>query len=105
MRESRQGLTRVYNRVHDPAERSPAIVELRRLRDDMDAAVLEAYGWADISSEREFTSERVGDEQQLLEGGGRAAGWRFRWQARSRDEALARLLALNQRRYADERTR
>ncbi len=103
MRGAGQGLTRVYNRVHDPAERAPEIVELRALRDVMDRAVLEAYGWADIEAGREFTLAYTGDHEGASEERrARAKPWRLRWSASSRDEVLARLLALNQRRHAEE---
>ena len=42
-----EGLTSTYNRFHDPAETSGGILELRRLHDEMDQAVLAAYGWSD----------------------------------------------------------
>jgi hypothetical protein len=42
-----EGLTSTYNRFHDPAEISEGILELRRLHDEMDQAVLAAYGWSD----------------------------------------------------------
>jgi hypothetical protein len=42
-----EGLTSTYNRFHDPAETSEGILELRRLHDTMDQAVLAAYGWSD----------------------------------------------------------
>ena len=51
MIENNEGLTKIYNRFHDPEERSPKIAELRRLHAAMDRAVLDAYGWADISTE------------------------------------------------------
>ena len=40
-----EGLTKTYNRFHDPHERSSEIMKLRELHDAMDRAVLEAYGW------------------------------------------------------------
>jgi hypothetical protein len=42
-----EGLTSTYNRFHDPAESSNGILELRRLHEEMDQAVLAAYGWSD----------------------------------------------------------
>ena len=38
-----EGLTKTYNRFHDPAEQSPDIVTLRDLHAEMDRAVLRAY--------------------------------------------------------------
>ncbi|MEB3167596.1 MAG: DNA methyltransferase, partial [Synechococcaceae cyanobacterium] len=43
-----EGLTSTYNRFHDPAETSDSILELRRLHNEMDQAVLAAYGWSDL---------------------------------------------------------
>ncbi len=39
------GLTTTYNHVHDPSDRDPAIVALRDLHAEIDAAVMAAYGW------------------------------------------------------------
>ncbi len=47
MVSNNEGLTSTYNRFHDPAETSDGILELRRLHDAMDQAVLAAYGWSD----------------------------------------------------------
>src|SRR5439155_9052101 len=49
-----EGLTKTYNRFHDPEERAPEIVKLRELHAAMDRAVLDAYGWNDISTECKF---------------------------------------------------
>ena len=38
-----EGLTKTYNRFHDPAEQSADIVRLRELHAEMDRAVLRAY--------------------------------------------------------------
>jgi hypothetical protein len=43
-----QGLTKTYNALKDPANTDPAILELRRLTEAMDRAVLGAYGWTDL---------------------------------------------------------
>jgi hypothetical protein len=42
-----EGLTSTYNRFHDPSESSSGLLQLRALRQEMDQAVLEAYGWSD----------------------------------------------------------
>ena len=47
---SNKGLTKTYNRFHDPKERSPEIRRLRDLHTAMDRAVLAAYGWSDIDT-------------------------------------------------------
>jgi len=48
MLDTNQGLTKTYNALKDPACKDPRILDLRRLHEDMDRAVLAAYGWADI---------------------------------------------------------
>jgi len=45
-----EGLTKTYNRFHDPAERSADIVELQRLHVEMDDAILAAYEWTASNS-------------------------------------------------------
>ena len=49
MLRTSQGLTKTYNALKDPACDDPRILELRRLHEEMDVAVLAAYGWSDIS--------------------------------------------------------
>ncbi|MFL5872326.1 MAG: Eco57I restriction-modification methylase domain-containing protein [Solirubrobacterales bacterium] len=95
-----EGLTRTYNRFHDPEEASPAIVELRQLQEAMDRAVLDAYGWADIPTDCEFLLDyEVDDEERSSR---RKKPWRYRWPDDVHDEVLARLLALNAKRAAEE---
>lgn len=43
------GLTTTYNRLKDPGCRDPRIVDLRALHEEMDRAVLRAYGWDDLA--------------------------------------------------------
>jgi hypothetical protein len=45
MVKSNEGLTKTYNRFHDPAEKSAEILRLAELHAVMDRAVLDAYGW------------------------------------------------------------
>jgi hypothetical protein len=49
MIDTGQGLTKTYNALKDPACDDPRLLELRRLHEDMDRAVLDAYGWTDIA--------------------------------------------------------
>jgi hypothetical protein len=104
MVQNDEGLTKTYNRFHDPDERSNAIGELRRLHDAMDRAVLDAYGWSDLRPTCDFELEWEDDED---EANGRARRrkkpWRYRWPEEVRDEVLARLLALNKQRAEQER--
>ena len=99
MIENDEGMTKTYNRFHDPDERDPRIVELRRLHAAMDRAVLDAYDWGDIPTDCEFLLDYEIDEESW---GNRKKPWRYRWPDRIHDEVLARLLALNAERAAEE---
>ena len=100
MLENNEGLTKTYNRFHDPEERSPKIAELRRLHSAMDRTVLDAYGWADTSTDCEFLIDYEIDEEEW---GRKKKPWRYRWPDKVRDEVLARLMALNGQRAQEER--
>jgi hypothetical protein len=98
-----EGLTKTYNRFHDPADDSPDIIKLRALHDAMDGAVLTSYGWADLAARiasdpdakpRHLTEETEDDHKYQ---------GRYFWPAPIRDELLARLLALNAQRAEEER--
>ena len=136
MVRNNEGLTSTYNRFHDPAETSSDLLELRRLHDAMDQAVLTAYGWSNVPTACGFgldyldleddaqlpdaLQERIdngdlffweaGDAlafQSQLQACGAISGrrklpWRYRWPDAVRDDVLARLLALNAERYAEE---
>jgi hypothetical protein len=95
-----EGLTRTYNRFHDPDESSPGIVKLRQLHEAMDRAVLDAYGWSDIPTDCEFLLDYEVDDE--VGSSRRKKPWRYRWPDDVHDEVLARLLALNAERAAEE---
>lgn len=76
-----EGLTKTYNRFHDPACADGDIAELRRLHVEMDAAVLAAYGWSDVPLDHDFR------------GAGKEA--RFTLSEGVKEELLRRLLLLN----------
>ena len=109
MVRNNEGLTKTYNRFHDPEERSPDILKLRDLHAAMDKAVLEAYGWHDLaeSATCEFLLDYEEDEDEEENGGGRRRKkpWRYRWPDDFRDKILARLLELNRQRAEEERLR
>jgi hypothetical protein len=48
MVQTDQGLTKTYNALKVPNCDEPRILELRELHEEMDRAVLAAYGWSDI---------------------------------------------------------
>jgi hypothetical protein len=94
-----QGLTKTYNRFHDPEERAPAIQNLRALHAAMDRAVLDAYGWNDIPTHCEFLLDYEIDDEEW---GDKKKPYRYRWPDDVRDEVLARLLELNAERARAE---
>lgn len=111
MVRNEEGLTKTYNRFHDPEERSPDIHQLRTLHAAMDRAVLAAYGWPDIPTACEFLLdyEEEEDAEDTPEAPGKKKGkkkkkpYRYRWPDEVRDEVLAKLLALNAERAEQER--
>lgn len=48
MLDNEEGLTKTYNRLKSVSSSDARIAALRRLHEELDRAVLEAYGWADI---------------------------------------------------------
>ena len=98
MVENGEGLTKIYNRFHDPDESDPRIAELRELHAAMDHAVLDAYGWSGVPTGCDFLLDYEIDEAAW----GRKKPYRYRRTDPARDEVLARLLALNADRAATE---
>jgi hypothetical protein len=92
-----EGLTKTYNRFHARGENGGDITRLRALHHEMDAAVLRAYSWDDLADRAapEFV-EQDADE-------GKTPKTRLDWPSEFKDEVLARLLALNAERAAEER--
>jgi hypothetical protein len=91
-----EGMTKTYSRFHDPNDTDGDIQRLRELHAAMDRAVLEAYGWHDLTARAEprFLDEDSEDDH--------AYQGRLFWPSDFRDEVLARLLALNAARHAEE---
>ena len=94
-----EGMTKTYNRFHDPYEDDPEVQRLRTLHAAMDRAVLDAYGWTDIPTDCDFLLDYEIDEATW---GQKKKPYRYRWPDAVRDEILARLLALNAERAAEE---
>ncbi|NBC34024.1 MAG: N-6 DNA methylase [Alphaproteobacteria bacterium] len=96
MIDRNEGLTRTYNRFHNRKEKSADIVRLRDLHTEMDHAVLRAYGWDDLVDRAVpvFLDEESEPEYAYQN--------RLFWRAEVRDEVLARLLALNAERHAED---
>ena len=96
-----EGLTKTYNRFHDPEERDLGIARLRTLHAAMDRAILNAYGWTDLPTECEFLPEHEGGDDETASAR-KKRRYRYRWPNRIRDEVLSRLLVLNARRGEEE---
>lgn len=96
MVDADEGMTKTYNRFHKADQRSEPIQRLRELHDEMDRAVLRAYGWHDLADELrpEFLTEETEDDHTYQ--------GRYFWNAEGRDRVLSRLLALNADRHAEE---
>ncbi|WP_051263966.1 Eco57I restriction-modification methylase domain-containing protein [Teredinibacter turnerae] len=88
------GLTKTYNKFHDPDENSSEIIKLRELHQKLDEAALKAYGWDDLELSYVFEVEYEVEE-------GKSIPWRYRWPDELRDEVLGRLLALNKERHLE----
>lgn len=91
-----EGMTKTYNRFHKAHERGAAIERLRELHEAMDQAVLRAYGWDDLAGALRpvFLTPETEDDHTYQT--------RYFWPAEGRDPVLARLLALNAQRHAEE---
>ena len=83
-----EGLTKIYNRFHNPDETSVDIQKLRDLHVEMDSAVAAAYGWTDLDLGHDFHKTKQGVRYTISEP--------------ARREVLSRLLKLNHERYAEE---
>jgi hypothetical protein len=90
MEETWQGLTQTYNLLKDPTVTDAPIESLRRLHEDLDRAVLTAYGWDDLAPIvppfRDPTDE---EEVKALEA--------------FHDEVIDRLFVLNEERAQGEK--
>jgi hypothetical protein len=92
-----EGMTKIYNRFHDPAETAGDIQRLRELHTAMDRAVLESYGWHDLAAHsKAIFLDQTNEDDYTYQG-------RLFWPADFREEILSRLLTLNAERAAVER--
>jgi hypothetical protein len=83
-----EGLTKTYNRVHDPKETASEVVTLRQLHVELDFAVAAAYGWQDLNLDHDFYET--------------PQGRRFTLGPSVRTEILNRLSELNQERHKSD---
>lgn len=88
LKSSNAGLTKTYNRLHDPSERNSDIERLRQLHVELDHGVRDAYGWHDLALNHHHWET--------------PQGMRFTVSPEAKDELLDRLLELNHERYAAE---
>jgi len=88
MLDRQEGMTKTYNRFHNPDEKSADIQKLRELHVEMDQAVATAYGWTDLNLDHGFHETKQGMRYTISEP--------------ARKEVLQRLLKLNHERYAEE---
>ena len=104
MQASSEGLTRTYNRFHDPDEDAPNILRLREIHAELDRAVLGAYGWTDLQPTCEFLLDYEDQDDDVEVSSARIGKkpWRYRWPDEIRDEVLARLLDLNAKRAKEQ---
>ena len=84
MLDTDQGLTKTYNALKDPENHEPRVLELRRLHEEMDRAVLDAYGWSEVPP---FCPKTDADRAALQE---------------FEDEVIDRLYVLNAERAKEE---
>jgi len=83
-----QGLTALYNRLHNRDNHDADVIVIRELQIKLDHAVLAIYGWQDIELGHDFRASEEGLRLTICE--------------RARLEILDRLLELNHTRHATE---
>ncbi len=81
MRDTQQGLTITYNLLKDPTVSDRRVVELRTMHEQLDRAVLNAYGWKDVDVPP-FVAPQTKAEERALE--------------RFQDDVIDRLFELNE---------
>jgi len=94
MISNREGLTDTYNRFHDPTDVSRNVQRLRDLHGELDRAVLDVFGWSDISAVASFEPDWTDDSG--------IGPLRYAWSTETHDLILGRLLQLNGERGREE---
>ena len=125
MQTTQLGLTKTYNRFHDPNDTAADIQQLRELHIQMDYAVAKAYGWLDLgmgdgelgmgNGELDNPQSPITNPQSPITNyqspipnplnhnfHQTKQGLRFTISETTRRDILDRLLALNHQRYAEE---
>jgi hypothetical protein len=93
MRAGRIGLTKLYQRFHDPDEQDSRHLRLRDMHRQIDDAVVQAYGWDDLNLGHDFHEVSYLPENDRV---------RFTISEPARAEVLRRLSELNRQRYEEE---
>jgi hypothetical protein len=83
-----EGLTKIYNRFHDPNEKDREVIWLRHFHVEMDQRVAQLYKWTDFDFAHGFFETTQGLRYTISEA--------------VRRDILDRLLALNYQRHAEE---
>ncbi|MCG7932572.1 MAG: BREX-1 system adenine-specific DNA-methyltransferase PglX [Candidatus Thiodiazotropha lotti] len=93
MVENGFGLTKLYNRFHDKNDKDCKILELRKMHQNIDDLVAEAYGWSDLVLGHDFHSVDYLPENDRV---------RYTISEEARLEILSRLSQLNKEWYEEE---
>jgi hypothetical protein len=62
------GMTKLYNRFHNPNDVSEEMLKIRLLHSEMDCAVAVAYGWSDLVFDHNFVETNKGTRYTISEG-------------------------------------
>lgn len=99
MQANNEGLTKTYNRFHDPNCNDPGILRLRELHVEMDNAVRDAYGWSDLDLGHDWIKTVTTEEKKDRKTGKvktvEKVEWRYTISEDAKQEILRRLLKLN----------
>ena len=82
MFDRKEGLTKTYNRFHDPEETSEDVACVRTLHVEIDKSVASAYGWDDLELDHGFYEK--------------PRGLRYTINDEARRQVLTRLLELRE---------
>ena len=93
MKSEQIGLTKLYNRFHDPEDNDKDIIEMRLLHQKIDEEVALQYGWSDLNLNHGFHEEDYLPENDRI---------RFTISEEARHKVLDRLVLLNKERYEKE---
>ena len=93
MRNDQIGLTKLYNRFHDPEDNDKRVAEMRTLHQKIDEMVSSAYGWNGLKLEHDFYEVDYLPENDRV---------RFTFSEKARNEVLDRLTILNKQRFDEE---